>query len=168
MQSRQSCSNIYYFVSQLSFCISNKPSIVGKYSSTNITTIPGKSFSLSVVGLNQLLKPIPSILQAEVTPVESNFTIRLGPFQRAQRINNSRANLKYRVFTRASIIDLTLYVEGPCNKLGTAARTVRIQLRPCPSGFDLAGDECICESDLLKYTAMCYVDDESIQNDGNF
>ena len=163
-----SVQNITSNAYQLAYCVNNRPSIVGKYSLTNVTTIPGKSFSLSVVGLNQLLKPIPSIIRAEASSVESNFTIRLGPFQSKQQTNNACANINYRVFTKASIIDLTLYAEGPCNKLGTSARTVRIKLRPCPNGFDLVGDECICEADLLRYTAMCYVDDESILNDGNF
>ena len=45
---------------------------------------------------------------------------------------------------------------------------MKFELGPCPDGFQLAGDECICEADLLKYTTTCNIDDESIQNGGNF
>ena len=133
----------------------------------NITTIPGKSFSLSVAGLNQLGKPISSTIRAEVS-AESNTTARLGSFQSSRLSNNSCAELRYSVFTQAPRIHLTLYAEGPCNKLGTAAKVVRIELGPCPDGFELVEDECICEADLLKYTTLCNVDDETIWNGGNF
>ena len=154
---------------QIVFCKNDKPIIISSILLSNImiTTIPGKSFSVSVAGLNQLLKPISSTIRAEIS-AESNSSARLGSFQSNQLTNNSCAKLKYRVFTQAPNIDLTLYAEGPCNKLGTAAKTVKLKLGPCPDGFELVGDECICEADLLKYTRTCNVDDESIQNDGNF
>ena len=133
----------------------------------NITTIPGKFFTLSVAGLNQLLKPISSTIRAEIS-AESNITARLGSFQSSQSSNNSCAELRYSVFTQAPRIHLTLYAEGPCNKLGTADKVVRIELGPCPDGFELVRDECICEADLLKYTTLCNIDDETIQNGGNF
>ena len=132
-------------------------------SSITVNTIPGKLFSLSVAGLNQLLKPIASIIRAEIS-TKSNTTARLGSFQGNQQVSSdSCAELSYRIFTQAPSIYLTLYAEGPCNKLGTAAKGVKIELEPCPDGFELVGDECACEVDLLKYTTACNVDDKSIQ-----
>ena len=64
------------------------------------------------------------------------------------RDSNSCTELNYRIFTQASSIDLILYAEGPCNKLGAAAKTVSIKLGPCPDGFQLVGDECICAGEL--------------------
>ena len=157
---------------QIVFCKNDKPVITSSIlyifsPSLTITTIPGKSFSVSVAGLNQLLKPVSSTIRAEVS-AESNATARLGSFQSNQLTNDSCAELSYHIFTQVPSIYLTLYAEGPCNKLGTAAKTVKIELGPCPDGFELVGDECICETDLLKYTMMCNVDDETIQNGGNF
>ena len=154
---------------QIVFCKNETPIIVRSMQSPyiNITTIPGKLFSVSVAGLNQLLKPISSTIRAEIS-AESTFTARLGSFQSKQLTNNSCTKLNYHILTQASTINLTLYAEGPCNKLGTAAKTVQIELEPCPDGFELVGDECTCEADLHKYTLICNVDDESIQNSGNF
>ena len=54
-------------------------------------------------------------------------------------------------------------------KLGSVAVVMKFELRSCPDGFQLAGDECICEADLLKYImTRCNINDESIQNGGNF
>ena len=156
---------------QLAFCKNNKPILISPrfilLSNITINTIPGKSFSVRVAGINQLLKPISSTIRAEIS-AESNTTARLGLFQSYQLTNDSCTKLSYQIFTQAPSIYLTLYAEGPCNKLGTAARVVKIELEPCPDGFELVGGECICEADLLKYTSMCNVDDESIQNGGNF
>ena len=155
---------------QIVFCKNNKPILViypGLPLSITVNTIPGKTFSVSVAGINQLLKPISSTIRAEIS-AESNATARLGSFQSYQLTNDSCAELSYRIFTHVPSIHLTLYAEGPCNKLGTAARQIEVNFGPCPDGFELVGDECICEADLLKYTTVCYVDDQTIQNGGNF
>ena len=154
---------------QIVFCENNKPKLPKAPSSITIDRIPGESFSVSVAGLNQLLKPVSSIVRAEITEsAESNFTARLGSFQSNQVTSHSCIELNYRVFTKASSVNLTLYAEGPCNKLGTAAKVVEVKLRQCPNGFELVRDECICEADLLKYTTICNVDDQTIQNGGSF
>ena len=49
-----------------------------------------------------------------------------------------------------------------------AAKTITVKLGPCPDGFELVGTECTCETDLLRYAAKCDVNDETIQNGGNF
>ena len=154
---------------QIVFCENNKPKLPKAPSSITIDRIPGESFSVSVAGLNQLLKPVSSTVRAEITEsAESNFTARLGSFQSNQVTTHSCIELNYRVFTKASSVNLTLYAEGPCNKLGTAAKVVEVKLRQCPNGFELVRDECICEADLLKYTTICNVDDQTIQNGGSF
>ena len=153
---------------QIVFCRNHKPIIISSRllppSSITVNTISGKLFLLSVAGLNQLLKPIASIIRADIS-TKSNTTVRLGSFQGSQQVSSdSCAELSYRIFTQAPSIYLTLYAEGPCNKLGTAAKEVKIELERCPDGFELVGDECACE--VEKYT--CNVDDKSIQNGGKF
>jgi predicted outer membrane repeat protein len=154
---------------QIVFCRNDRPLSLNSGSSRTITisTVPGKLFSVSVAGLNQLLTPISTIIRAEIS-AESNLTARLGSFQSKQQTKNSCTRLNYHVFSQAPNFDLILYAEGPCNKLGTAANAIAIKLEPCPDGFELVGDECTCEADLLKYTTMCDVNDELIQNSGNF
>ena len=159
---------------QVVFCKNDTPittTRLREYSTITIKTIPGKLSTVSVAGLNQLLKPISSTVRAEIS--KSSFTgahdqVRLGSFQSSQLTNDSCTTLNYRVFTQASHINLTLYAEGPCNKLGSAAVVMKFEFGPCPDGFQLVGDECICEADLLRYTTTCNIDDESIQNGGNF
>ena len=154
---------------QIVFCKNDKPVIstrLGISSNMIIDKIPGKSFSVSIAGLNQLLKPISSTIRAEIS--ESNYTARLGSFQINQLTKHSCTKLNYRIFTQATNVHLTLYAEGPCNKLGTTAITIKAKFGSCPDGFELVQNECVCEADLFKYTTMCNIDDESILNGGNF
>ena len=158
-------SNPYQIVS----CRNGKPFIVTSKSlhPIIITTIPGKLFSVSVAGINQLHKSISTAVRAEIS-TQSNFTSRLGSFQSSQMTKNSCTNLNYSVFSQAKSVELTFYAEGPCSKLGTAAIKVQIELGSCPNGFEFMGDECTCEADLLKYTSTCNVNDETILNNGKF
>ena len=158
-------SNPYQIVS----CKNDKPFIVtsGALPPIIITTISGKLFSVSVARINQLLTPISTTVRAEIS-AQSKLTSRLGQFQSSQMTKNSCTNLNYRVFSQAKGIELTFYAEGPCNKLGTAAIKVQIELESCPNGFEFIGDECTCEADLLKYTSICDVNDETILNNGKF
>ena len=142
-------------------------SLDNRLTSSTLRTLPGKHFSVPVVALDQLSQPISSIVRAQL-PAQSNYTSRLGRFQSKQTANGSCTSLNYRVFTQAPSMELTLYAEGPCNIEGTASVSVTIQFGDCPDGFQLAHDECTCASDLLKYTSVCNVDDESILNTGDF
>ena len=136
-------------------------------STITVSTLPGKLFSISVVGLDQLSQPISSIIRA-LLPVQLNYTSRLGNFQSKQTANGSCTSLNYRVYTQAPSLQLTLYPEGPCNNVGNASVSVTVHLGKCPDGFQLAIDECTCASDVLKYTSVCNVDNESILNNGDF
>ena len=158
-------SNPYQIVS----CRNGRPFIVTSKSLPPIiiTTTPGRLFSVSVAGLNQLLTPISTTVRADIS-AQSNLTSRLGSFQSSQMTKDSCTNLNYSVFSQAKSIELTVYPEGPCSKLGTAAIKVQIELGSCPNGFEFIGDECTCEADLLKYTSICNVNDETILNNGNF
>ena len=152
---------------QLAFCKAGR--IIYPISSTilSVDTIPGRMFSVSVAGLDQLYQPVSSFIRAEI-PSEFNFTARLATFESKQNTSNNCTELNYHLFTPASSLNLTLYAEGPCNTLGTASRTVLIKLGSCPDGFQLSDDECICADQLLQYTSGCNVDDESIENNGDF
>ena len=130
-----------------------------------IDTVPGKAFSVSLAGLDQLLNPVVSTIR---TDIPSNLTARLGRFESKQDINKGCTELTFHLFTQADSINLTLYAQGPCNTLGTASRTVSVKLGPCPDGFQLAGEECTCTAALLKYTSVCNIDNETIRNSGNF
>ena len=149
--------------------ISSKPYQISLCDNSTFTlsTLPGKLFSVSVRGLDQLLHTIPSVIRAEL-PVQSNYTSRLGKFQSKQIANGSCTSLNYRVYSQAPTVELILYAEGPCNKYGTASVSMTVQLGDCPDGFQLESDKCICAKDLLKYTSVCIIDDESILNNGTF
>ena len=136
-------------------------------STISLSSLPGRLFSISVVGLDQLLHPISSVIRAQL-PVQLNYTSRLGQFQSKQTANASCTSLSYRIYTQAPSVQLTLYPEGPCNNVGTASVSVTVRFGECPDGFQLALDECTCATDLSKYTSVCNVDNESILNNGDF
>ena len=152
---------------QLAFCKEGKIQYPISSTILPVDTIPGRMFSVSVVGIDQLYQPVSSFIRAEI-PSEFNFTARLATFESKQNTTNNCTELHYHLFTPASRMNLMLDVEGPCNTLGTASRTVLIKLGSCPDGFQLSGDECICADQLLQYTSGCDVDDESIENNGDF
>ena len=122
-----------------------------------LSTLPGKLF----------FQPVAAVVRAEF-PVELNYTTRLGQFQSKQTVNGFCTPLYYRIYTQASSVTLMLYADGPCSKTGTASISLLASLGNCPDGFQIANDECICTSDLLKYTSVCNIDNESILNSGDF
>ena len=129
-----------------------------------ISVIRGEEFSVSLAALDQLNQTIGATIRAE--PSSNNS--RLFQFQNRQTINNSCTELKYQVFSTEDTLTLTFYADGPCSKLGTASATISLKLLPCPDGFQLARDECTCETRLQMYTSRCYVGDRTIENSGDF
>ena len=83
---------------QIVFCRNHRP-LIGSSRTVTITTVPGRLFSVSIAGLNQLLTPISTIIRAEIS-AESNLTARLASFQSKQQINNSCTKLNYHVFLK--------------------------------------------------------------------
>ena len=164
---KSSVQNITSDPYEFTFC--NKAKRARYMKSKTIDTVPGKLFVITAAALDQYSNLVKSAVRVEISTV-SNYTARLGPFDNKQLISNNCTELKYRIFSRASNINLTIYAEGPCNKLGTASRTVLVNLGSCPNGFQLLGDECTCTSELRKYAPICNVDNETIQkfNDVDF
>ena len=130
----------------------------------NRSVIRGEEFSVHLAALDQLNQTIKAIVRAET----SSSRTRLGQFQSRQQSTNSCTEFKYQIFSFDESVTLTLYVDGPCNKLGDSATKVSINLLPCPDAFQLAGDDCTCETRLLKYTSRCFAADRTIENSGDF
>ena len=120
--------------------------------------------------MDQISHTVGGIVRAEL-PVNSNKTSRLGSFDSLQSANNACTELRYRIFSENELENITIYAEGPCGKTGSAARTISVTFLPCPDGFQLSGDQCLCSSKLQQYadnTTDCNVDGQLIRKSGNF
>ena len=126
---------------------------------------PGQSFNFSVVAVDQSTDPVPASIRATFS-VES--TAELGTDERTQDINRFCSSLQYSVFSSSMSENLTLTAQSQCNELGTTLKSVLVMLLPCPNGFELSGDRCICERRLKQLTATCDVETDSIERSSNF
>ena len=141
-----------------------------KIESLHIMAIRGELFTFSVAALDQLNHAVFSTVRAEL-PESSNKTSRLGAFDSIQTTNAMCTELWYRIFSVSETEDIVIYAEGPCGKTGSASRTISVTFLPCPDGFQLYGDQCLCTSQLQHYasnTTHCDVDGQLIIKFGDF
>ena len=129
----------------------------------------GQHFNLSVIAFDQLDKPIDAIMRAEIL-ASTHSNARLGHFESRQNIKDSCTSVFFHIFsdTDEDSIQVSVFAEGACNRLGTAGQTVNIAILPCPEGFQKHGDSCTCEERLQKYTVQCDVDLLTIGKTSNF
>lgn len=120
---------------------------------TNVTTIPGKKFSLLLISFDAILTPVRAVMYAEL---DLHGMLELGPAQSTRRLPGQNCTL----------IDFNVY--GPENtqgnmflyaRLGGLGLTVEVTIEECPPGFHLGiadgQEQCLCDiyvSDVLKTT----------------
>ena len=126
---------------------------------------PGQLFNFSVVAVDQTTNPVPALIRATFS-VES--TAELGAGEQTQDISTVCSSLKYRVFSSNVFEVLTVAAVSQCHRLGTALQSVLVQFLPCPNGFELVGDRCICEERLTQLLTTCDVETYSIEKVKNF
>ena len=129
----------------------------------------GEQFNLSVIAFDQLDKPIDAIMRAEIL-ASTHSNARLGHFESRQNIKDSCTSVFFHIFSDSDedSVQVSIFAEGACNRLGTAGRTVNVVILPCPEGFQKHGDSCTCEERLQKYTVQCNVDLLTIGKASNF
>ena len=136
----------------------------------HVQAIHGELFVVSVVALDQLNHAVFSTVRAEL-PESSNKTSRLGAFDGIQTTNAVCTELRYRIFSVSETEDIFIYAEGPCGKMGSASRIISITFLPCPDGFQVYGDHCLCSSQLQRHasnTTHCDVDGQLFIKSGDF
>lgn len=101
-----------------------------------------------------------SYIHTGIVAVTSRNT-RLKLNQNSQTLPQQCFNLTYNLFSAEKSVngELNLYADGPCRDTGLAKITIHVTFKPCPNGFSLSGERCICEKRLQSYGANCSIDE---------
>ena len=150
---------------QVCFCVNDTSSCTSD--TVSVSTVRGETFTISVVALDQVNKPVPASIRAE-TPSDTGSNAEFGELQTIQKIDGVCTELQYSLFSPDDSEEFVVYAEGPCGNSGTAGRTVRVDFLPCPDGFELSLSQCICEKGIQKFTNTCRLNDRSIQRRSDF
>ncbi len=124
-----------------------------------IDVMPGQQFKLSLASFDQAQHIVDSKVLSNNR--DSNNNYRLSPL--IQLTKKSCTQLTYRMF--ASVTDnqarFRLYFDGQCQSF--IGVNLNINILPCPLGFKLLGEECLCEDIIRNFTQNCYIDNSSIE-----
>lgn len=131
-----------------------------------ITVKPGQQFQLSLASLGQAQHIVNSTVLSK--NVDFNNDYRLSPT--AQSTGKSCTQVTYRLFSSVTDIQVrnVLFFDGPCQSLRQGIELF-IDILPCPVGFKLLDEECVCEARLKNFTQRCFIDNSSIERmENNF
>ena len=131
-----------------------------------IAVKPGQQFQLSLASLGQAQHIVNSTVLSK--NVDFNNDHRLSPT--VQSTGKSCTQVTYRLFSSVTDIQarILLFFDGPCQSLRRGL-DLFIDLLPCPVGFELLGEECVCEARLKNFTQRCFIDNSSIERvENNF
>ena len=124
-----------------------------------IEIMPGQQFQLSLASFDHAQHIVDSKLLSNNRDFNNDY--RLSPL--IQLTGKSCTQLTYRMF--ASVTDLQarfrLYFDGQCQSF--IGVNLNINILPCPLGFKLLGEECLCEDIIRNFTQNCYIDNSSIE-----
>ena len=153
----------------------------------NTTVYPGETFTLSLVGVGQMLGAVPATVQAELSSnISDKDSHSLGEFQNVQLILEPTCTaVNYSVFSSNSKEVLVLIVDQqkpplqPDTVLKSAAQVYRFRhhsvninltLAACPPGFTLSTYpfECTCTPTLKRAGILCDINTKFIHKPRNY
>ena len=144
-------------VVQVCFCLDNV--INCTYNHPTVFTRKGETFMLSVIAVDQVGGPANATVITSFSSEQGIGRLREG--QDRQLTENQCTTLEYNVYSTASMAQIQLHANGPCNNLGMSKRDLNISFLSCicPFGFQqaLSPINCICECDqrLKPYLTGC-------------
>lgn len=150
---------------QVCICVNNTSSCTSN--TISVAAVRGDMFTVSVVALDQVNRPIPASIRAE-PPSDTGSNAEFGELQTIQSIDGICTDLQYSLFSPDDSEEFVVYAEGPCGNSGTAGRTIHMDFLPCPDGFQLSLSKCICESGIQKFTDNCRLSDRTVQRHNDF
>ena len=129
-----------------------------------IAVKPGQQFQLSLASFGQAKHIVNSTVLSK--NVDFNNDYRLSPT--IQSTGKSCTQVTYRLFSSVTNTQSrkVLYFDGPCQSLRQGL-DLFIDILPCPVGFKLLGEECVCEARLKNFTQRCFIDNSSIERTTN-
>ena len=124
-----------------------------------IDLMPGQQFKLTLASFDQAEHIVDSKVLSNNRDFNNNY--HLSPL--IQLTGQSCTQVTYRMF--ASVTDtqakFRLYFDGQCQSF--IGVNLNINILPCPLGFKLSGEECLCEDIIRNFTQNCYIDNSSIE-----
>ena len=125
-----------------------------------ISVMPGQQFQLSLASFGQAEHIVNSTVLSKSVDLSNDN--RLSPI--VQSTGKSCTQVTYRLFSSATNIQARkmLFFDGPCQSLRRGLDLL-IDVLPCPVGFKLLGEECVCEARLKNFTQRCFIDNSSIE-----
>ena len=124
----------------------------------------GEVFTVSVVAVDQVSRPVNATIQSSLTHSESG----LAEGQLLREIRDKCTDLSFSITSTHDREELSLYAsDGPCKNADTSKLTYSIQFLPCecPIGFQLSETSqsnctCDCHSNISRYVT-CDIHRES-------
>ena len=126
---------------------------------TNFHLVRGQQFNVSLIALAQPGNTVINTPTTLFTKVSSLANLDLAQGQ--QTLYPQCTNVSYNLYSLRDQETLIPYVDGPCHDTGTAALRINITFLPCPDGFTLDKDRCVCDERLQAYDADCIVGEPS-------
>ncbi len=132
----------------------------------------GETFNVSITAVDQVQRPV----NAKIFVQHQSRNIRLGTGQRVQHIGSSCSSLTLAVYAsqNSTLIDLTIFADGPCRGIGISNRTILVNVLPCvcPIGFELLikpeSCSCDCSLQLKSHKVTCNQISQSLIRQGDF
>lgn len=149
---------------KICFCNNGEPDC-SEGNITMVTVRRGELFTFSVIIVGQLDMPVPSTLRTYIKNEENTTELR----QLRYVISSTCTDVGFRLKSAEVSKTLALYPDGPCGNTKNTRRESSIIFAPCPAGFDLEGNGCVCEHRLLDLnsTIKCNVDTSLIERPEN-
>ena len=124
-----------------------------------IEVMKGKTFTASVVAVDQIGHPVNGTIQTSLKFTESG----LAEGQLTREIPAKCTDLTFNVVSPHSTEELTLYAsDGPCKDAELSKMTLGIHFLPCscliglqPSGKNKTNCTCECHTDIHQYVEQC-------------
>ena len=130
----------------------------------SIAVKPGQQFTLSIASLGQARHIVNSTVLSKNVYFSNDH--RLSPA--IQLTGKSCTQVTYRLFASVTNVRARyqLYFDGPCQSLNRGL-DLTIDILPCPVGFKLFGEECVCEESIKLFTESCFIDNAAIERASN-
>ena len=150
---------------QLCPCFSGQPNCSQKIL-RNVEVRRGETFTLSMMAVDQIYKPVNASIQGHLYSTESNLVSG-----QVASISDRCTNVSFRINSPRASEELTLYAsEGPCKDAELSRLRVNVTFLPCtcPIGFEVSqaySSFCVCEchSELRPYVGSCNSTERTFQ-----
>ena len=137
-------------------CVDNQP-VCNKYDIPTINIKRGEGFTLSVIAVDQVYRPVSATIQAYLASTDSNLV-------RGQvtPIPDKCTNVSFRISSLRKSERLTMYATGPCQDAELSRISVSLSFDKCicpigfqPSQMHRSFCSCTCDPHIAQYVENC-------------